>query len=132
MATKKAAAKKTTAKAATKAVKEVKEEVKAPVEEVKAEPAKAEAPKAAEVKAEPAKKTTAAKAPAKKAVAKAETKVEVAIQYAGGEESVAAIIENVKTVIGKDVKDLKIFVKPEDRKAYYVADGEEGTMDVNF
>ena len=107
-------------KAAPKAA-EVKAEVKA---EAKTE-AKAAAPKAA--KAAPAK--PAAKRGPK---AKTEAKVEVAIQFAGGQENVADIVENVKKVIGKDVKDLKIFVKPEDRKAYYVADGAEGEMDVNF
>ena len=118
--------------------------------ETKAEPKKAEAkaetkaePKA-ETKAEPKTETKAAepaaeKKPAKKTAPKAkapETTVNVTIQFAGGEEAVADIVANVKKVLEgngvKDIKDLQIFVKPEERKAYYVADGVEGDMDVNF
>ena len=142
----KAEPKKTEAKAETKAEPK-KTEAKA---ETKAEPKKAEAkaetkaePKA-ETKAEPKTETKAAepaaeKKPAKKTAPKAkapETTVNVTIQFAGGEEAVADIVANVKKVLEgngvKDIKDLQIFVKPEERKAYYVADGVEGDMDVNF
>ena len=142
----KARAKKTATKVEETAVKaaEVKEEVKAAVKpaETKAEPKKTE-PKA-ETKAEPKTETKAAepaaeKKPAKKTAPKAkapETTVNVTIQFAGGEEAVADIVANVKKVLEgngvKDIKDLQIFVKPEERKAYYVADGVEGDMDVNF
>ena len=178
-------AKATKANASKKAPKAVKEEVKAPVAEVKdtvkeaavkatpakaaeakktetkaapakaaevmktetkAAPAKAAETKKTETKAAPAKaaekdpevKAEPAKTPAKKAApkAKAEAKVEVAIEYAGGQEAVADIVENVKKVLAgngvKDAKEIKIFVKPEDKKAYIVADGENYEMDVNF
>ncbi|MGN1050813.1 MAG: DUF6465 family protein [Acutalibacteraceae bacterium] len=85
----------------------------------------------------PAKKTTAKKAPAKKAPAKKTTKkvapkVSVYIEYGEKQVSVDEVIKNVETVNGKTAKEYKIYIKPEESKAYFVADGEEKEMDVFF
>ncbi len=112
--TTKTAAKTTTKKATTKAVE-------APV----AETVVAEAP----AKKAPAKKTTTTK---KTTTKKATAKVEMFIEFGGVQVSVDEIIENVKKVNGKDAKNITIYVKPEESKAYFVADGEEKEMDVYF
>ena len=105
-------------------------------EEVAAAPAK-------ETKA-PAKKTTkkaAAKKTTTKKAAKKEEAVEVAapaatteifVEYNGVQVSGEEIVRLVKGSYGKDVTDLKIYVKPEDNRAYYVADGEAGSVRVLF
>ena len=141
--------KKTTAPVKAEAVKAeaVKTEVKAA--EVKAEPSKAEAVKTAAVEtvketAKEAVKETA-KAPAKTAV-KAEAKKpavrrtakkaavaaeEIFIQYAGKEFTTKDVVANVKKawteMTGKkeeDIQDIKVYVKTEENKAYYVVNGE--------
>ncbi len=103
----------------------VKAEVKAPVKaEAKAAvkaPAKAKAPAKKAAKA-PAKKT-AAKAPAAKKAAKAA----VYIQYAGFEKSVDEIVEAAKKAATVAVKDVAVYVKPEENAAYYVINGGEET-----
>lgn len=101
---------------------------KAAAPAAKAESAKKEAPKAAAKKAV-AKKAPAKKAPAKKAAAPkaaAAKKVEVLVQGAGGEWKMADIEKKVVAAAGKSVKNLTIYVKPEEGMAYYVADGESG------
>lgn len=113
--TKAAATKTTTKKATTKAT------------ETKAVEAKAET-KATEKKPA-AKKTTTTKKTTTKKVA---SKVEMFIEFGGVQVSVDEIIENVKKVNGKDAKNYTIYLKPEDSKAYFVADGEEKEMDVYF
>ena len=126
-------AKKKTAAAAPAEVKEVKEEVKAEAAAAVEAPAK----KPAEKKA-PAKKAPAKKAPAKaevkaeaKAEAKDEAKAEVIIEFGGVQVSVDEIVKNAKLTVGED-KDLKIYVKPEESKAYIVAGEESVAMDVFF
>jgi len=138
---KKAAAPKAEKVVETKAVVKVAEvKTEAPVVEAKAEtkaPAakKAAASKTAEKKPEAKKtatkaaaKTTAKKAPAKKA-AKAEVKV--AIQFADKNytaEDLAKIANDVWVYdYGKDAADLKdvqLYVKPEESKVYYVFNNE--------
>ena len=117
-----ATAKKTTKAAETKtAAKKTaakKAETKA---ETKVETKAAET-KAAETKAAPAKK-----APAKKA----EPKMDLYIQFGGATVSVADIEKNVKKVV-KGKKAYTVYVKPEESKAYIVADGETTGMDVFF
>ena len=124
-----ARAKKTAAAAA-----EVKEEVKAEVAAV--EEAVEEAVEA------PAKKPAAKKAPAKKAPAKAEkveakeevkaaAKAEVFIEFGGVQVAVDEIVKNAKLTVGED-KDVKIYVKPDESKAYIVAGEESVAMDVYF
>ena len=81
------------------------------------------------------KKTTAAKttkAATKTTTKKTASKVEMFIEFGGVQVSVDEIIENVKKVNGKDAKSYTIYLKPEDSKAYFVADGEEKEMDVYF
>ena len=125
------AVKKTVTKAAKPAVetKEVKaEETKT----VKAEEAKAAKTTA---KAAEAKTTeTAKKAPAKKTTTTKKAAVvteEVYLQYAGKEFSSADLTAKVKEIwkeMGKkaaDLKDIKVYVKPEENAAYYVINNEE-------
>lgn len=115
MATEKKTAAKTTAKAETKTA--AKTETKT---------TKTAAPKAET-------KTAAKKPAAKRACAKkAETKTEMFIEFGGVQVSVDEIIANTKKANGADPKTLKIYVKPEESKAYYVADGVEKEMDVYF
>ncbi len=79
-------------------------------------------------KAAPAKKaTTTKKAPAKKAAAK----MDLYIQFNGATVSVADIEKNVQKVV-KGKKAYTVYVKPEESKAYIVADGETTGMDVFF
>ena len=133
------------AKKAAKTVAEVKATAAA---EVKAEPSKAEAVKAAtesvkETAKEAVKETakapakTAGKAEAKKpAVRRTAKKAAVAaeeifIQYAGKEFTTKDVVANVKKawteMTGKkeeDIQDIKVYVKTEENKAYYVVNGE--------
>lgn len=90
------------------------------------------------------KKTATKKAPAKKAAPKktapkktapakpAEAKVDFFVEYGGVQVSVADVISNVKATYGKDAKEISVYLKPEESKAYFVADGEEKEMDVFF
>lgn len=97
---------------------------------------------AAKTEEAPAKKAPAKKAPAKKAApkkvapkkpeAKAETKVDFFIEFGGAQVSVDEVIKNVKLTLGKDAKEISVYLKPEESKAYFVADGEEKDMDVFF
>ena len=109
------------AAAAAAEVKEVKEEVKAEVAAVE-EAVEAPAKKPA------AKKPAAKKAPAK---AKAEAKAEVYIEFGGVQVAVDEIVKNAKLTVGED-KDVKIYVKPDESKAYIVAGEESVAMDVYF
>ena len=128
---------KTTKPAEKKTAEVKKEEVKAPVAatEKKTETKKAAAPKATATKAAPkatATKTAEKKAPAKKPAAKKTTaKVDLYIQFGGATVSVADIEKNVKKVV-KGKKAYTVYVKPEESKAYIVADGETTGMDVFF
>lgn len=127
----------TTKKAAAKTATAEKETVKKTT-------AKAEAPaKKAVAKTETAaKKAPAKKAPAKKAAPKKtapkkpaaapETKVEFFVEYGGAQVSVDEVIKNVKITLGKDAKNIQVYLKPQESKAYFVADGEKKEMDVFF
>ena len=122
------AVKKTVTKAAKPAVET--KEVKA--EETKTEKA-AEAKTTETAKKAPAKKTTARKTPAKRTTTKKAAVVteEVYLQYAGKEFSSADLTAKVKEIwkeMGKkaaDLKDIKVYVKPEENAAYYVINNEE-------
>ena len=132
--------------AATKAAAEKETAVKEPVKKAATKTAatKAAAAKTEEAPAKkaPAKKAPAKKAPAKKAApkkvapkkpeAKAETKVDFFIEFGGAQVSVDEVIKNVKITLGKDAKEISVYLKPEESKAYFVADGEEKEMDVFF
>lgn len=136
MATKKTEIKETV-KNVTKAP--AKTEVKAPVKaEVKTEiKTETTVPKAEEVKAEvkaevkeEAKKAPAKKEPAKKATpvkaAKAEIKTALYVQFAGNEATEADIIDKVKAAYVAEghkesaIKEINLYVKPEEYAVYYV------------
>lgn len=132
MATKKTEIKETV-KNVTKAP--AKTEVKAPVKaEVKTEiKTETTAPKAEEVKAEvkaEAKKAPEKKAPAKKATpvkaAKTEIKTALYFQFAGNEATEADIIDKVKAAYVAEghkesaIKEINLYVKPEEYAVYYV------------
>ncbi len=118
----KTAAKKTAAKTETKAAAT---KTAAKKTETKAAATKTAAKKT-ETKA--AAKTTAAK---KTAAKKTEPKFELFIQFGGATVAVADIEKNVKKVV-KGKKAYTVYVKPEESKAYIVADGETTGMDVFF
>ena len=103
---------------------EKKETVKAAP--AKAEPVKEDVKKAAPAKAE-AKKPAAKKAPAKKAAAKpAAENASVTVQFGGREVSMDTVVENVKKAFEAEgnkvsaIKELQVYVKPEEYAAYYV------------
>lgn len=94
---------------------------------VKTTPAKTEETKTAAKKA-PVKRSTAKKTTVKK---QEEVKETVYIQFAGAEYNLEEIKANVKKAweaeTGKkesDIKDVQIYVKPEENAAYYVVNGE--------
>lgn len=121
---------KTEVKAPVKA--EVKTEIKTETTVPKAEEVKAEVK--AEVKEEakkaPTKKEPAKKAPAKKATpvkaAKAEIKTALYVQFAGNEATEADIIDKVKAAYVAEghkesaIKEINLYVKPEEYAVYYV------------
>ena len=133
-----ATTKKTTAKTAPAKTAPVKEE---PVKKTvaKAEPAKtvataakkAEPAKTETVKVETVKKVAPKKVAPKKPVP-VETKVNFFVEYAGAQVPVEEVIKNVKATYGKDAKEISIYLKPEESKAYFVADGNAEEMDVFF
>ncbi len=120
-------------------------EVKAAAEETKAaaEPVKAEEPKKAEAKAADTKKApakTGAKRGRKPAAAKetepkekpaaaekAKPKENVYIQYGNKEVDISDVLERAKGVYTgkpKSMKEIKVYVKPEEDTAYVVVNGE--------
>ena len=113
----------TTKKAAATAEKETKKTTKAATKTAKATAAAAEVEVKEEKKA-PAKKAPAKKAPAKKAAAKkpVEAKVDFFVEYGGVQVSVADVVENIKATYGKDAKEIAVYLKPEESKAYFVAE----------
>lgn len=151
MATKRTT-KKAETMAAKKAAKSVAEVKATAAAEVKAEPSKAEAVKTAVVETVKAATETVkeavketAKAPVKVAAPKAEAKKPVArrtkkaavaaeevfIQYAGKEFTTKDLVAEVKKawteMTGKkeeEIQDIKVYVKTEENKAYYVVNGE--------
>lgn len=79
-----------------------------------------------------AAKTTAAKTTTRKTAAKkAEPVTEVYVQYWGKEVHTSEVADRIKKIwtedMGKkasDLKDLKIYIKPEDNGAHYVINGD--------
>ena len=97
------------------------------------EPKKETAVKKASAKKTAVKKetTTVKKTAAKKTVEKAEITESVFVQFAGAEYNLDEVKANVKKAwmaeTGKnenDIKDIQIYVKPEEHAAYYVVNGE--------
>lgn len=82
-----------------------------------------------------AKRTTTAKKPAAKKTTTAkkavEPNTEVYVQFWGKEVYAKDVVENIKKIwteeMGKkleDIKDLKVYIKPEDNGAHYVINGD--------
>ena len=121
--------------AATKAAAEketaAKETVKKTTTKAAAKTAAAKTEEAPAKKA-PAKKAAPKKVAPKKPEAKAETKVDFFVEFGGVQVSIDEVIKNVKLTLGKDAKEISVYLKPEESKAYFVADGEEKEMDVFF
>ena len=123
---------KTEAAAETIAAKPETEKVAAPQKSVsEPETVSVSEPEAAPVKKDPAKKSASKKEAAadKEAAAPSMPHPEVFVQYYGKEASVREIISNIRKAwteeTGKDaseMKDLKIYIKPEENVAYYVID----------
>ena len=118
-----------TKKAAPTAEKETKKATKAVEAKVEAAVEKVEEKKAEVKKAAPAKKAAPKKVAPKKPE---ETKVNFFVEFGGVQVSVDEVIANVKATYGKDAKEIAVYLKPEESKAYFVADGEESEMDVFF
>ena len=79
-----------------------------------------------------AKKTTAKKttAAAKKAAKKSEISTEIFLQFSGKEYTQAEILQKIKDIWTydlnnnvDDIKDVQIYLKPEESAAYYVVNG---------
>jgi len=150
--TKKAATKKATAKKAPAKKAEAKTETKkeaatkpAAKTETKAAAKKPAAKKTAAKKpatktaAKTTTKTAAKKAPAKKeTAAKSTVKPSIFLQYGGNDVAYDTLVQNAKNVFqydmgGKvsDIKDLAVYVKPEEGKAYFVINGSiEGNFNL--
>lgn len=128
----KAAMAKVEAAKATEVVKETekKEPVKkAATKTTVAEKKSAAAKKTTTEKKAPAKttKTVAKKTPVKKATAK-KTQT-VFIQCCGYEVTTEDVTAKVVAAVGKkSVKELNIYVKPEEGMIYFTADGEQGSI----
>ena len=126
---------------------EVKPAAEKPVEENTAEVKSAEEKTTAVKSEEPAKKTAAKKTTTRKTTAakktttktaakttaakKAEPVTEVYVQYWGKEIHTSEVADRIKKIwtddMGKkatDLKDLKIYIKPEDNGAHYVINGD--------
>ena len=109
-------------------------------EEKKAATAKTAAKKTTAKKATAAKTTAAKKTAAKKTTAtkkaaakKAEIKTEMYLQFSGKEYSQEEILQKVKDIWTydlhqnvDDIKDVQLYLKPEESAAYYVVNGVEG------
>ena len=126
---------------------EVKPAAEKPVEEKTAEVKSAEEKTTAVKSEEPAKKTAAKKTTTRKTTAakktttktaakttaakKAEPVTEVYVQYWGKEIHTSEVADRIKKIwtedMGKkasELKDLKIYIKPEDNGAHYVINGD--------
>ena len=126
---------------------EVKPAAEKPVEEKTAEVKSAEEKTTAVKSEEPAKKTAAKKTTTRKTTAakktttktaakttaakKAEPETEVYVQYWGKEIHTSEVADRIKKIwtedMGKkasELKDLKIYIKPEDNGAHYVINGD--------
>lgn len=114
-----------TKKDTTKAIETRAAVLKEPVPAEKTED-KTTVKKAASKKTVSAKKTSV-----RKAAKKVELKTEMFLQFAGKEYTDKEILQKVKEVWTKvlknkvsDMKDVKIYLKPEESAAYYVINGE--------
>ena len=90
---------------------------------------KAPAAKKAPAKKAPAKTTAAAKKPAAKAASKDVTPKAV-VQLWGQEFDVADVIAKAEKAYSKKKHVKEVYIKPEEGKAYYVADDDSGSVDL--
>ncbi len=130
---KKAEPAKKTEPAKTVAAKKTEPAKKTAAAPKKAEPAKKTTTTAK--KAEPAKKTTTTAKktePAKKAAAapkKTASKEQVFLEWGGNKLSTEDIVEKVKAASSKKtIKELNLYVQPENNVVYYTADDEKGSI----
>ena len=79
-----------------------------------------------------APKKTAPKKVAPKKPTPVETKVNFFVEFGGVQVSIDEVVNNIKTTLGKDAKEISVYLKPEESKAYFVADDESSAMDVFF
>ena len=96
--------------------------------------------KKAATKTEAAKKETVKKETVKKAAAKTTTKKvvnpTVLVQFGGQEVSMDTVIENAKKAFEAEgnkvssIKEIQIYVKPEEYAAYYVINGISGRINL--
>lgn len=102
---------------------------------VKETPAKESATKKAPAKKAPAKKPVPKKVAPKKPASlstPADAKVNFFVEYGGVQVSIDEVVKNIKATYGKNAKEISVYLKPEESKAYFVADGEAMAMDVFF
>ena len=129
-------------KAQTPKTDDAKTSVETKVEEKAAEVKSAEEKTTAVKSEEPAKKTAAKKTTTRKTAAakkttrktaakKAEPVTEVYVQYWGKEIHTSEVADRIKKIWTEDMgnkaselKDLKIYIKPEDNGAHYVINGD--------
>ena len=129
-------------KAETPKTDDAKTAAEKPVEEKAAEVKSAEEKTTAVKSEEPAKKTAAKKTTTRKTAAakkttrktaakKAEPVTEVYVQYWGKEIHTSEVADRIKKIWTEDMgnkaselKDLKIYIKPEDNGAHYVINGD--------
>ncbi|MBQ6387308.1 MAG: hypothetical protein IJH96_01645 [Ruminococcus sp.] len=114
---------------AAKAKAEKAEEKKAPAKKVSA---KKTAPKKVAPKKPESVKAKIAEFNAKRNAEKVEPQVDFFVEFAGVQVDMKKVVADVKATIGKDVKEISVYLKPQESKAYFVADGENGEMDVYF
>lgn len=107
--------------------KETAEPVKESAKDTVKENKKAPARKAPAAKKAPAKKTVSRKTASKKEAAKKEPSTSLILQFGGKELASADLFARVKEIwtaeLGRDagdLKDVKLYVKPEETTAYYV------------
>lgn len=114
-------------------IAEKKEEAKAVVEEAKAVVTEAKAAPAKKRGRKPAAEKAAAKKTTRKTTAKKALKKEVFFQYEGNqideETLLARIIEDAKSQ-NVEISELEMYIKPEDKACYYVANGFAGKVDL--
>ena len=99
--------------------------------EVKEAPAKTTVRKTRTTAKKTTEKPATEKKPAARRTVKKEVNAEVYVQFLGKEVYAKDVLENVKKIwteeMGKkekDLKDVKIYIKPEENAAYYVINGD--------
>lgn len=127
----------TVSKAATEPAVKDTEAKKTVTEEVKAETAKKAPAKKAAAKKPAAKKTTTKKTATKTTTSTKKVSTELYVQFAGYEVSEEDLVNRVKEAWVNEgnkistLKNINLYVKPEERKAYYVVNGSAaGALDI--